>query len=351
MINIYFDRKETGSKGDQIYLRCLLDALLSLGIDYRLIHLQTYIDDSFYKVSLRRLYSILFAFFILRNSIKHSLVFSLKTSRILSESPSGIVIGSRLASLSRGQKIHQYHLVDLESSKIPTYLPKCLRLFEINRLKGEERRLKDFDKFFVSKQDCRAFPSSSFVLPLKKNSSLEISAKYSTNRVVFWGNLGYYPNSEAVKFLIKLKMHQDLREMNFTIIGSGLSRKLVRKCLSLGIELKGFVSDLEEELLKGGIAVFPMSGGGGVQNKFIEAVLLNLPVVFSKEVGIPFDLSGLAIQNMDPETWVYEIRKIVSNAAPESARVVIYEKVSAYLNDIKSINQIKLFYETHSLQS
>ena len=351
MINIYFDRDALGKKGDQVYLRSLISMLEVHDMNFKLVYMPSYTDSSFVTVSLPRIRSVLYSFFCKGNSLKHSLTFCLNTSKVLSSSCPGLIVGLRLASMVEGPKLHQYHLIDLESNKVPYYLPKPLRRMEIIRLKREEARLKNFEKFFVSKRDCLSFPENSYVLPLKKYFSSEYDSNRPIDRVLFWGNLGYFPNEEAIKFLIKLKKYPSLSEIRFTVIGSGLNSGLARKCLSVGIELKGYVENLEEELLKGGVAVFPMSGGGGVQNKFLEAVMLNLPVIFSKEVGMPFDLSSLAVENMEIEIWANEIINLVKSSISTARKDKIQEKVNEYFIDKSSVNQIIKFYEKYIVQS
>lgn len=115
-------------------------------------------------------------------------------------------------------------------------------------------------------------------------------------QILFHGHLGYIANEEAACFLAmevgKQLAHQfgpygfDIR-----IIGRGARDSLKSLVKNRPwVQFTGYVKDLPRELASATIYVAPMSMGGGVKNKVLEALACGLPVV-----GTPEAFSGLEI--------------------------------------------------------
>jgi len=123
--------------------------------------------------------------------------------------------------------------------------------------------------------------------------------------VVFTGSMDYFPNIDAVQFfasevfpLIR-KLVPDLR---FVIAGRNPSREVIRLAETPGIHLTGDVPDMRPYLRAAAVAVAPMRIARGVQNKILEALAMDVPVVSSPMAAavLPKDLASLVAAESEP---------------------------------------------------
>jgi polysaccharide biosynthesis protein PslH len=100
--------------------------------------------------------------------------------------------------------------------------------------------------------------------------------------VVFTGDMGYFPNAEAVRYFaveVLPLVRKSLVNVRFLIVGRNPGRN-VRKLQNLqGVEVTGFVPDVRPYLAQAHVAVAPFTIAAGIQNKVIEALAYGLPVV------------------------------------------------------------------------
>lgn len=106
--------------------------------------------------------------------------------------------------------------------------------------------------------------------------------------VVFWGNLPFPPNRDALRFFFNhiylphLKAHQ----VEVCIIGRDPEPWLLDLSKrDSNVRVLGFVEDLPREIIRYPVMINPMVSGGGMKNKIIEAFGLRLAVV-STSMGI-----------------------------------------------------------------
>ncbi len=120
------------------------------------------------------------------------------------------------------------------------------------------------------------------------NGSLERDA----HRIIFTGNMSYYPNADAAKYFVREIFPLVLRRIpdaRFLIVGQN-PPKSVRQLSAANIEVTGFVEDLRAEYMKSSVAVSPVRFGAGTLNKILEPLALGIPVV----------ATPVSIQGMDP---------------------------------------------------
>ncbi len=116
---------------------------------------------------------------------------------------------------------------------------------------------------------------------------------FERNRVLFTGNMDYAPNIDAVSYFaeeIWPKIVKQIPDAKFIIAG----QRPVPKVLSLkseNIQVTGFIPNLADEYSKAHVVVSPLRIGAGTQNKVLEALSMNIPVV-STNVGY----SGLELE-------------------------------------------------------
>lgn len=113
-------------------------------------------------------------------------------------------------------------------------------------------------------------------------------------RIVFTGRLSYYVNSDSVRFFLDEvfpRVLQKRPDATLDIVGSGPSQDLLERA-SDQVRVTGFVPDLRPYIAQAGVSICPVRLAVGTQNKIIEAMAMNTPVVAS----VPGS-TGLAVED------------------------------------------------------
>lgn len=141
---------------------------------------------------------------------------------------------------------------------------------------------------------------------------------YDPDRIIFTGNMPYFPNREAVLYFAKrifpeiIRLHPGAK---FFIVG-GNPPKVVRK-LNNGrdIFVTGFVSDIATEYRKSAVAVAPLRFGAGTLNKVIEPLAMGIPVVATSIAvnGLPDPIRRLVTVVDDPLGFAHAVVNILEN--------------------------------------
>jgi polysaccharide biosynthesis protein PslH len=164
-------------------------------------------------------------------------------------------------------------IFNYESKKVRLYERKLIHKYDKSFL------VSQIDKEVIDKQDSSiiVFPNGTEVHDCKKDLSGE------RLNIVFTGNMGYFPNQDAVVWFVKNCWNSILcnfSNANFKIIGKSPSKKIKDfQCSYKNIEVLGFVDSISSELCKADIAISPMQSGSGMQNKILEAFAVKTPVV------------------------------------------------------------------------
>jgi sugar transferase (PEP-CTERM/EpsH1 system associated) len=101
-------------------------------------------------------------------------------------------------------------------------------------------------------------------------------------RIVFAGNLGYFPNVDAARWLatdIFPRIRAEVPGAELRLIGARPASALRRLAAAPGVSLAASVPAMAPELGSAAVAVIPMRAGTGVQNKVLEAMAAGAPVV------------------------------------------------------------------------
>lgn len=109
-------------------------------------------------------------------------------------------------------------------------------------------------------------------------------------RLVFAGNLGYFPNVDAATWLardILPRVRAAIPDAELRLVGARPVRA-VRALASLpGVSLRAAVPSMPPELADATVAMVPMRAGTGLQNKVLEAMAVGTPVVTTPQVAEP----------------------------------------------------------------
>jgi glycosyltransferase involved in cell wall biosynthesis len=120
----------------------------------------------------------------------------------------------------------------------------------------------------------------------------EASAVPSAPVVLFLGNYGYGPNCGAAEFLateIWPKVRISMPQARLVLAGRGADRLHLPQDRA-GIEVRGFVADLDALYRDVRVVACPILAGGGTRFKIIEAAAYGRPIVSTAlgAEGIPF---------------------------------------------------------------
>ncbi len=158
---------------------------------------------------------------------------------------------------------------------------------EALRMKAYEQKLvRQFDHLIVvSEIDRQAIGefSNLHAIPLGVDLS-EFSFCGAENRkkneIVFTGNMGYFPNINAVQYFsseILPLIKKENPEVQFIVVGTNPSKTLQE--LYPEVIFTGYVPRIHDYLSRASVAVAPMRSGSGMQIKIIEAMATGIPVV------------------------------------------------------------------------
>ncbi len=175
-------------------------------------------------------------------------------------------------------------------------LLKALVGMELNRISKYEQTIARFDRGLVCSEADKLFlekrvPSANVSLLYNgvdlTNLTPDATVTQVPFRIVFTGNMDYYPNADAASYFVKeifpiIKLKYSTAE--FYIVGQNPPRR-VRALESKDVIVTGFVDDIRREYLKSAVAVSPVRFGAGTLNKVLEPLALGVPVV-TTSIGI-----------------------------------------------------------------
>ena len=175
------------------------------------------------------------------------------------------------------------------------FLQKLFASTEFNRLyKFEQEMIPQFAKTLVCSTVDQEFlkQSTGANVELLENG-VDINQFYPRNdidfvkgRILFTGNMSYAPNIDALHyFMVEIwpSVLYAFPEATFVIAGQKPGN-WIQSLASDKVTVTGFVEDLAKEYASANVVISPLRIGAGTQNKVLEALSMNVPVV-STEVG------------------------------------------------------------------
>jgi len=122
----------------------------------------------------------------------------------------------------------------------------------------------------------------------KTKSSPELAER---DYLLFVGTLDYYPNYSAVEWFAR-EVFPALRarepQLELLVVGRNAPAKLFEICRLPGVELVGTVDDVRPYYRHARAMVAPLEIARGIQNKVLEALAMDVPVLASEAVGRTF---------------------------------------------------------------
>ncbi len=118
--------------------------------------------------------------------------------------------------------------------------------------------------------DCDAFSPDRYQAPIKGK------------RLIFTGAMDYQPNVDAVVWFAENVMRQlriDMPDVKFIIAGRPVAQAVRNLDAIDGVNVLGGVEDMAAEIAKADIVLAPLQTARGIQNKVLEGMAMQKPVV------------------------------------------------------------------------
>ncbi len=252
-----------------------------------------------------------------REQIRHIVVFSSSMAQYVERYP---------------QAYRLMDFVDLDSDKWTQYARA--RSWPMNQLyRREGRRLLDYERHIAATFDASLFVSAHEASVFCERAPLcapkvhwynnGVDTRYfdpdlthpnpyppAQIALVFTGAMDYWPNAEAVTWFGKT-IFPHLRglhpNLHFYIVGSNPTDSVRQLADREGVQVTGRVPDVRPYLAHAHLVVAPLRIARGIQNKILEALAMEKPVLTSPQAmeGLETGALGVGCQTATrPEEWV-----------------------------------------------
>lgn len=160
---------------------------------------------------------------------------------------------------------------------------------ERDRIAAYEPIAEKFDTAFICSEYDRNYmvdrgiKANFRVLPnaVDTESFKSCDVPVENGRMIFTGNMPYFPNEDAVLYFTKKMLPRIIDAVpgaTLYLVGRKPTRK-IRRLASEKVIVTGFVEDIVKEYQKSAVAIAPTRFGAGTLNKVIEPIVLGVPVV------------------------------------------------------------------------
>ncbi len=200
-------------------------------------------------------------------------------------------------------------------------------------VKAEQKRLEYLERkvayYFhgtsiITEQDAKVLegfvPTEIDVVPNGIDERFSISEE-PVNKdidIVFVGNMGYFPNVLACKYLgkeIVPVLQNEIAKLSTYLVGTDPAPQ-VKALQSKNIKVTGRVAEVQPYLCRSKVFVAPMYAGQGMQNKILEAMSMGLPVLTTPLAASAFkdlDSSGIIVCKKI-EDFIIQIKILLNDA-------------------------------------
>ncbi len=137
-------------------------------------------------------------------------------------------------------------------------------------------------------------------------------------KLLFTGNMIYAPNVDAVQYFadeIFPSIQEKFPEVVFEIAGQKPTPQVLALAQRDGISVTGFIPNLADAYAPATLVVAPLRFGAGTQNKVLEALSMNIPVICS-----PIGFHGIGLTHgegiwceLDTSNFILRINQILSD--------------------------------------
>ncbi len=167
--------------------------------------------------------------------------------------------------------------------------------------------------------------------------------------VIFTGTMDYFPNIDAVQFFCREVLpliRSQVPKLRFVIAGRNPSAHVMRLAEDPAIEVTGTVADIRPYLRGAAVAIAPMRIARGVQNKILEALAMDVPVVASSvaAAALPQALGLLLAAEAEPR--LLAARAVDHLLDPAQRTGIKRAAVKRYIEALDLPSQLEQFVRT-----
>ena len=221
------------------------------------------------------------------------------------------------------------------------FLRKRLFRNEYIRMKNYEFMYRYLPSVVTSEKDKKALESYEIIKVIANGVDtdgfkfLSESNIKKTIDLIFVGNMGYYPNIQAMEFFIKKiypRVKKFQKDIKVYIVGTNPKRVIKSMANNENVFVTGFVDDVKKYLYRSKIFIAPVQSGSGIQNKILEAMSCGVPVVTTSmgNSGIKAkDNKEIIIAN-DPISFAENIILLLDN---KQRRMLLCHQARKFVED------------------
>jgi glycosyltransferase involved in cell wall biosynthesis len=164
------------------------------------------------------------------------------------------------------------------------------------------------------------------------------SRKRSANSIVFTGSMDYPPNIDAAMYLIEEILplvQRQFPDVRLQIVGRDPPARLQRAGQRPGVTVTGFVDDVRPYMEQATVFAAPLRFGAGIQNKVLEALAMEVPVV----------ATPLAADGLRTEDGGQPPVQVTSDTQQFAA--LISKRLAEHTSDSEPVAEARRFVERH----
>lgn len=238
-------------------------------------------------------------------------------------------------------------------------LLKLASYIEWQRLKKYEREIcQNFDGVTVVSEIDKKNIGDFDNLHINPNG-VAISSSISENTkqydLIFTGNMSYFPNVHAILWFVKNVfplIQKQKPEICLAIVGVNPCKEVLN-LVSNSIKVTGYVENIQDYIKNSKIAIAPMLSGSGIQNKVLEAMICEVPIVATN-----YALGGIEVEHgkhiliaNDIQSFSDAILELLSNKSlnvniTKNAKKLIEERYSWEY----TISKLETLYKKYSIK-
>ncbi|GAW94072.1 glycosyltransferase [Calderihabitans maritimus] len=192
------------------------------------------------------------------------------------------------SSLSRARGLWKM-IYQVESRRVLNYELAVLQFFDKAFITAPADRNYLLSRFYRVNPGQEPCPVVVIPMGVKEEVLSRPECSEEEDWVVFLGKMDYYPNQEAAVYFARevfpLVKKISGREMEFVIVGTSPTGRVLELENIPGVRVTGFVEDPYFYLERARVVVAPVRLGAGIQNKILEAMALKKAVV-TTPVGV-----------------------------------------------------------------
>lgn len=161
-------------------------------------------------------------------------------------------------------------------------------------------------------------------------------------QILFVGFLPHTPNTDALRDFLRgewpLIRRQEPRA-KLVVIGEGASNEMRGVMHDQGVDYRGYVEDLREVYQRSRVYIAPITSGGGIRTKIVEAMAAGIPVVSNSfaPMGLELDAETQIVVRDDPQASADAILRLLRE---DDHWLRIRDAARAKVEDSFSLDQV-----------